>query len=215
MSTAQRRLDLKEALTDAAERAIAARGLGGLRARELAAEVGCAVGAIYNAVEDLDDLVLAVNSRTLAALEVELERAAIPGRGVKAAGTQATITRLTRMASAYLDYAAKNTMRWRALFEHRLPPGKPLPDWYLAEQTRLFGHVEEPVRELQPDLPPQQCALLARSLFSAVHGIVVLGLEEKLGTVPLETLRAQTTRIVVAIGSGLTAKPPLPGRRRP
>src|SRR5262249_5060093 len=71
-STEQRRARLRDALVAAAERAIARQGLGTLRARALAQEVGCAVGAIYNAVEDLDDLVLLVNARTLAALERDL-----------------------------------------------------------------------------------------------------------------------------------------------
>ena len=46
---------------------------------------------------------------------------------------------------------------------------------------------------------------MARSLFSAVHGMVMLGLEEKLLTVPPETLREQVAFIVAAIGRGLLA----------
>ena len=49
----------------------------------------------------------------------------------------------------------------------------------MANQTRLFVYVEEPLRMLRPTTPERR-ALLARSLFSAVHGIVALGLEEKL-----------------------------------
>ncbi len=46
-------------------------------------------------------------------------------------------------------------------------------------------------------------ALLARSLFSAAHGLVALGLEEKLQFVPLPSLREQVTTIVTALGYGL------------
>src|SRR5437867_10299506 len=74
-STDQRRARLRDALVTAAEQAIAQQGLGSLRARALAEEVGCAVGAIYNVVEDLDDLVLLVNARTLTALERDLSAA--------------------------------------------------------------------------------------------------------------------------------------------
>jgi AcrR family transcriptional regulator len=200
MDTAERRQNLKDALIVAAERAIAAHGLAGLKARELAAEAGCAVGAIYNAVEDLDELVLAVNSRTLAALERALDAAKPAG---KAVGAERAIAQLSRMAIAYLDYAASNTPRWRALFEHRLAAGRDVPDWYRAVQAALFAHVETPLQALRPDLTPRELALLARSVFSAVHGIVALGLEEKLGTVPLRALRTQITVIVAAIGAGL------------
>ena len=61
-----RRDQLRTALVAAAERTIKAEGLRGLRARALADEVGCSVGAIYNAVDDLDELILLVNTRTLA-----------------------------------------------------------------------------------------------------------------------------------------------------
>src|SRR5437879_2081328 len=87
-ATDQRRARLRDALVTAAEQAIAQQGLGSLRARALAEEVGCAVGAIYNVVEDLDDLVLLVNARTLAALERELraaDRAGEPAEGPNAA----------------------------------------------------------------------------------------------------------------------------------
>jgi Tetracyclin repressor-like, C-terminal domain len=104
---------------------------------------------------------------------------------------------------AYLDFAATNTPRWRALFDHRLPPGREVPDWYRKEQQRLFDYVEEPLRELQTRMSPKRRALLARSLFSAVHGLVVLGLEEKLQAIPLPALREQMTFIVTTLGRGM------------
>src|ERR1700730_15125523 len=136
------------------------------------AEAGCAFGAIYNVVADLDDLALSVNSRTLAALEEELTAAASVDPGKTAVGAERAMGRLIHMAVAYLDFAAPNTMRWRALFEHRLPEGKAMPDWYLGEQIRLFGYIEQRLRDLLPSMPPEQLAMLARSLFSAVHGMI-------------------------------------------
>jgi hypothetical protein len=57
-----------------------------------------------------------------------------------------------------------------------------------------------------PATTPERRTLLARSLFSAVHGIVVLGLEEKLQLIPLPVLREQVIFLVEAIGRGLTQK---------
>jgi AcrR family transcriptional regulator len=205
MKAAERKQNLKMTLIAAAERAIAARGLAGLKARNLAAEAGCAVGAIYNVVADLDDLALAVNSRTLAALEEELNAAAGVDPAKPAAGAERAMGRIIHLAHAYLDFAAANTLRWRALFEHRLPEGKPMPGWYLGEQIRLFGYIEQPLRDLLPSMPPEQRAMLARTMFSAAHGIVTLGLEEKLGAVSVEELRNQTTLVVSAIVIGLLA----------
>jgi AcrR family transcriptional regulator len=203
-AAAQRRAQLRDALVVAAERTIQREGLRALRARELAEEVGCAVGAIYNAVEDLDELALLVNARTLAVLERALNAAA--GAADKATETKAgdaAVARLVRMALAYLEFAAANTSRWRALFEHRLPPGQDVPDWYRKEQQRLFDYVEDLLSELQAQESRVRRALLARSLFSAVHGLVVLGLEEKLQPIPLPVLREQIRFVVTAIGRGM------------
>src|SRR5262252_7843764 len=103
-ATDQRRARLRDALVTAAEAAIAEQGLDALRARSLAEEAGCAVGAIYNVVEDLDDLVLLVNARTLEALERDLSAA--DRAGEPAQEPNAAIARLVRMALAYLDFAA-------------------------------------------------------------------------------------------------------------
>lgn len=206
MTNSERKHKLKATLIAAAERAVAARGLAGLKARDLAAEAGCAVGAIYNVVADLDDLALAVHARTLAALEKELTASASKIPVEACAGPQRATGQLIQMAIAYLDFAAANKARWRALFEGRVPEGKPMPEWYRAEQTRLFGYIEQPLRDLLPSMPPDQLAMLARSLFSAVHGIVTLGLEEKLGAVSLEELRNQTALFVSAIAKGLLAR---------
>ncbi|MGH6737701.1 MAG: TetR family transcriptional regulator, partial [Bradyrhizobium sp.] len=60
----ERRAKLREALIEAAERAIAAKGLAGLKTRDLAEEIGIANGGVYNLVEDVDELILRVSSRT-------------------------------------------------------------------------------------------------------------------------------------------------------
>jgi AcrR family transcriptional regulator len=201
--TVERRDRLREALVDAAERMIAKGGLQDLRARPLAEEAGCAVGAIYNVVDDLDELILLANMRTLAALEDELTAAGHATTSGSSEG-DAAASALVRLAEAYLAFAANNKPRWRALFDHRMP-GREVPEWYRREQQRLFLRVEEPLRVLVPGAPPKRCALLARSLFSAVHGVVALGLEEKLHVVPLPVLREQIAFIVTAIGRGMAS----------
>jgi len=200
---AERRQRLRDALISAAERTIETDGLSGLKARALANEVGCAVGAIYNVLADFDDLIVAVNCRTLAALERDLGASEQISGAAKRAGA---VDRLVRLGTAYLTFAAAHRLRWRALFEYRLPEGKPIPEQYIEDQRRLFRYVEEPLGELRPDLSGERRALVARSLFSAVHGMVMLGLEEKLQAVPSKYLREQIAFIVSAIGRGMLAE---------
>lgn len=198
VDTANRRDQLRDALTTAAARAIAERGLAGLKARQLADEAGCALGAIYNVVADLDELILLANARTLGALEQALTAVVAPGKGPDWA-----IAQLVKLALAYLEFAASHRRQWQALFDHRLASGQNPPEWYQRDLERLFGYIEQPVAALQPDLPSDRRRLLARSLFSAVHGLVALGLEEKLQFIPLPALREQVTTIVTALGFGL------------
>lgn len=203
MNTAERRSNLRETLVALAERFIDNSGLAGMKARELAAEAGCSVGAIYNVVADLDELVIAVNGRTLDMMETAFAAAAGTRDGLEPGGADEAVAQMVRLALAYLHFAAAHERRWRTLFDHRLPPGQELPEWYVGQQGRMFGVIEQALRVLQPDLAADRFELLARSVFSAVHGIVALGLEEKLGAISVHDLEEQTTAIVTAIGRGL------------
>jgi AcrR family transcriptional regulator len=193
--TALRHQDLHDRLLAAAEQAIAADGLANLRARALAEAVGCSVGAIYGVFPDLDALILAVNGRTLEAIDAVMRDA---GSGSNAAD------HLVRLAEAYLGYAARHRQRWNALFQHRMPEGRAVTPWYAERQEAAFAHIEAPLATLQPGLPAAERALLARTLFSAVHGMVALGLDEKVVAVPLPVLRAQVRLVVQVIASGLS-----------
>src|SRR5258708_18046858 len=120
--TLERREKLREALILMAEKGIAARGLAGLKTRDLARDIGVANGAVYNLVEDVDELILRVGSRTLERLDAALTAA-------ERQGPTAPDAILVRIAVAYCDFAAANLELWRALFEHRMQRGKPIPEW--------------------------------------------------------------------------------------
>lgn len=195
----ERRAKLRESLIVAAERSVNAGGLAGLKTRELAREIGCANGAVYNLVEDVDELILRVGSRTLARLDAALTNAESDGPASPGAI-------LVRIAIAYCDFAAENLELWRALFEHRMAHGKPTPEWAISEQMDLFRHIYRPLAVLFPKRAPAELSVLARSLFSAVHGMVLLGLEQKLIAVPIEALRKEIATIVRATLDGLLAK---------
>jgi AcrR family transcriptional regulator len=202
VATGARRGELKERLTDAASRLIEAKGLASVKARPLAEKAGCALGAIYTVFPDLDALILAVSARTLARLEAHLDAIAVEV-AAEASPREAARQRLVALALAYLNFAFAHRASWRALFEHRLPEGRPVPEWMVAEQARLFGKVEVLLGPLVPHMGVAQRAMLARSLFSAVHGLVLLGLEEKLGVMPFAMLREEVERLVSAMARGL------------
>ncbi|WP_158743082.1 TetR/AcrR family transcriptional regulator [Acidisphaera sp. L21] len=193
-ATASRHEKLQTALLDAAEQVIAMQGLSALRARALADQVGCSVGAIYTIFPDLDGIILAVNARTLTDIDTALS-------GANEVSDPAS--QLVHLAHAYLAYAAGHRSRWAALFQHTMANGCSAPDWYARQQEAAFSHIEAPLARLCPDLAPQPCALLARSLFAAVHGMVALGLDEKVAAMPLPVLQDQVATVVSAMARGL------------
>jgi AcrR family transcriptional regulator len=194
----ERREKQRDALIVAAERMIAARGLAGLKTRDLASEIGIANGGVYNLVADVDELILRVGSRTLARLDAALSSA-------ESAGDPSPREALVRIAIAYCDFAAENLQLWRSLFEHRMEPDKALPDWAISDQMALFRHIYAPLAALFPRRSPDELSVTARSLFSAVHGMVALGLEQKLVAVPLPALRNEIAVLVRAAVEGLVA----------
>lgn len=201
---AERKVRLRAALIEAAEAAIAREGLAGLRARDLAAEIGVALGQIYNLVGDLDELFLLVAGRTLRRLDKALAQAG--------AGAGSPEQSLVDVGLAYRAFASANLHLWRALFEHRMAPDKPLPEWALADQMELFAHILGPLAPLTPELDDDARRLLAHTLFSAVHGVVFLGLEEKFVGVPPGLIDRQIESLVRLTLAGL-ARGGAPGAR--
>jgi AcrR family transcriptional regulator len=205
--TAERRHELRVSLIDAADRAIGAGGLEALKARDLAEEVGCALGAIYNVFPNLDALVFEVNARTLRAFETFLAEAPAT---LPRSGENPAITELIHLALVYLEFAVEHRPRWRALFEHRMTAATEIPSWYIDEQARLFALVEGPLQRLRPDLEGDRLMLFARTMFSGVHGIVSLGLDAKLVALPVAVLQEEVRKFVRVLGLGLLAAPAAP-----
>lgn len=201
-TTGERREALREALVAAAEQHIAAQGYNGLRARALADDVGCALGAIYTVFPDLDALMTAVKGRVLARLDANF---AAEG-AERAVDSEAARHLLHRLADRYLAFAVRHKALWRLLFEHRTSAPE-LPDWFAERREALFAHIEQPLAVLLPDAPTEARAAFARGLFGAVHGIVTLGLEEKLGAVSVPLVARQVEAVVEAALTGVSARP--------
>ena len=187
-ATADRRQAQLEALLEAAEKRIIASGVKSLKARDLAADIGVALGGLYNLVDDMDALLLLVSSRTLARLgaSAEARTAHLP-----MATRAEAIERLVAVALSYLDFARENLELWRLVFELRLD--SPLPEWAAQDQLRLFRHIALPLGAIMPDLDTISLTVRARTLFAAVHGIVTIGLEERLIAVPAQRLADEIT----------------------
>ncbi len=192
--TEARRSATREKLIDVAEAMIANTGLHSLKARDVAKETGIAVGGIYSYFPDMQGLIMAVNGRTFRRVGRAVTEA------LKSHGPGTPHDRLIVMSHAYLRFAADNQSLWRALFDLDMSTDGPVPEWYQEELRAVFALIAGPVSELYPNKTLDELDLTVRALFSAVHGIVILGLEQRLSAVPFDKLEAMISELLNQIG---------------
>ncbi len=196
----RQRENQRERLILAAETRIATSGVASLRARDLAGDIGVALGSIYNLVTDIDELILIVGSRTLTKLDAALGEAATAHAMANPAGA---IERLIAIAHRYRAFASQHRFLWRALFEFRLAEGRDVPDWVSADLKHIFRNIVEPLNTLMPWAEAEKRALMAHTLFCAVHGVVSLGLQGKMVAVPAEVVDQEVEQLLRLTCAGL------------
>jgi AcrR family transcriptional regulator len=192
--TELRHKDLRRRLIEIAAAQIAAEGAGSLKARDLAARAGCAVGAIYNVFDDMTTLVMQVNLKSFAALQQVAEDA------IRDAANLGPRDQLIRLGQAYLGFAVAHYHPWRALFEVSADLAV-VPDWYQDALDRLFASIAPPVKALFPTMSPDDLDLMVQALFSAVHGIVLLGLQNPTAPVPVDRIARKISMVLGQVGS--------------
>lgn len=141
-------------------RQIAEVGFARFSAREVAKRIGYSIGTVYNVFGSYDQLMLAINGRTLDLWLADLES--------RLAGVRED--RLRAAIDAYFDFALRHRHAWAALYDFRLPENEPMPEYY---QAKVAAITEVVVREIADALPAQhagQAPALARSLLATVHG---------------------------------------------
>ncbi len=169
-------------------------GLSALTARKVAQAIGYSPGTLYNVFDDLDDLIVHMNGRTLDALFDDL--AAIPQTGDPARDLNALLT-------GYLDFLDGNRNLWAVLFEHRLSAGQTLPDWYVQKIDRVLGLIEAALARRLPDLDDDSLKGAARVLWASLHGICSLSGAGKLQIVSDQTVHAMAETLMSCFVAGL------------
>ena len=172
---------------DAARRMAEKDGLRGITSRGVAREIGYTIGTIYNLFDDLDDLIVHLNGRTLDELHARLS-------GLKPGGNAENY--LLELARGYMEFTQQHPRLWGLLLEHRLPEGRGPPDWYEARLFRLLGLIE---RAIEPSLDARQkkkSRHLARVLWSSVHGICSLG---ALGGLAVEETESEMVQTLITL----------------
>lgn len=169
------REELLALITAAGHAQMADAGFSRFSAREVAKRVGYSIGTIYNVFGSYDRLILAINARTLDLWAAHLS--AILDRSID--------DRLAALVHGYFSFAQANPRTWSALYDHRLPPDDPMPDWYRAKLARLFGLIEAEIAQALGGTR-ERSAELARGLYAAVHGVCSLRINGALAALGVE-----------------------------
>lgn len=190
----------KDMILDVAARQVSAGGLKSLTIRTIADELGGASSSMYYHFKDLDEVVRRVNSRTISILDDLLAQAAAAAEG------KGVAVLFEKLALAYLHFAIDYPMLFAALFEHRMTGDAPVPEWHMDEHYALFRHVEKPLASISLPMSPDELRVLARTIFSAVHGIVHLAMQGRLISLPVPVIEEQLRVITHVLADGLAER---------
>lgn len=187
--------ELRRLAVEAARAIVAEEGLRGLTVRRVAERIGYAPGTLYNLFSNLDELVLRVNAETLDRMAEALEAAAKSPLSDRAAA----------LVHAYFDAIAAEPLLWGMLFEHRLPPGQELPDWYSERLERLVAIAGVGLGPLMADWPEMERRQAIVAMWAGLHGISTLTVSAKLSLVDRSDPRALGRLLVERV---IAAGPP-------
>ncbi len=186
------RSELRELILAEGHAQMAASGFAQFSARALAKAIGYTVGTVYNVFGTHDALVLAINARTVEQWTAEL----------RARLDAVSDDRIGELVRGYFDFALSNRHAWAAIYDHRLPDGVELPEWYVATVGELTGTMRREVQRVLPKASRDHVAALSRSLLASVHGHCVFAINgtfAKLGeAAPLEAALARVREAIAS-----------------
>lgn len=185
------REEIRQMALLATEHIVSSKGFTALSARKIAKAIGYTVGSLYLVFDNLDDLILQVNGRTLDKLSSELDLAIVQH-------DEASI-RLHALGKAYIAFASRNLHLWNMLFEHKLNDNAQLPEPMSSQVDSLFTRLEAQFSLLQPNASQQQLMLSARALWSGVHGVCMLSLSGKFDVVGIDNMQPIVDTLIEAL----------------
>jgi len=152
--------ELREMIVHEGHRQMSEVGFAKFSAREVAKAIGYSIGTLYNVFGSYDQLILAINGRTLDLWLVDLE--------VRLVGQSEA--RLHAAVGAYFDFALRHRNAWTALYDFRLPESEVMPPEYQRKVTAITDVVVREIAAALPEAQVDKAPALARSLLATVHG---------------------------------------------
>jgi len=184
--------EMREKLILATIDRLDASGISGVHARDLASEIGCAVGTIYNLVGDLDNLILLACARTLEEHQVYVTNYFSEEKAKGATNLQL----LEALGASYVDFSSLHRLRWQAVFEVRYEEDSDFHKTYATGQRQLLSLIVDVLKDINSDVDEKELADIGRALWASVHGITMLAVSNPRGALSREKILIQCNRII-------------------
>ncbi|EJL6400144.1 TetR/AcrR family transcriptional regulator [Vibrio navarrensis] len=141
-----------------------------LSLRKLANMIGYVPSTLVNVFGNYNLLLLHAIAQTLDELSTEAMTAMQNSPDSKQA--------LFNLAYCYHDFAQRNPYRWQLIFEHNMN-GAELPEWQAKRIDHMTGMLESLLIQISPEHSPSEVLQASRVLWSGVHGITLLSVDDK------------------------------------
>ena len=178
----------RERLCEVAARLFVERGPEGFHMRELASQLGVSAMMPYRYFKDRDEILSVVRARAFRRFADQLEKAH--------ATDGPLVVKSAAVGRAYVQFALEEQTNYKLMFDFSQPPGRTVPELEIQERRAralMSAHVhmlvEAGTLRGDPDL-------IARILWAALHGVIVLHLSGRLGGDMFDKVLSETMRVV-------------------
>ncbi|EKO3402924.1 TetR/AcrR family transcriptional regulator [Vibrio fluvialis] len=141
-----------------------------LSLRKIATMIGYVPSTLVNVFGNYNLLLLHVVAQTLDELSSEAKAVVSQCKDPEQA--------LYQLAYCYHDFAQKSPYRWQLIFEHNMN-GEVLPEWQAERIDTMTSMLEGLLKVIAPQRSDSEILRTSRVLWSGVHGITLLSVDDK------------------------------------
>lgn len=154
---------LKNKIIESAHLIVIKNGYENLTARNIANHAGCAVGSLYSAYENIDEIVFNINNNTLNNLYLHL----LDSIDIK------------ELILRYVKFSISNANEWDLLLRYNMQDKTKITEQYKKTIDNIFKLVQKKLA-VYNNLSATEIPHLARVIWSGVHGLCSLHYRDKL-----------------------------------
>ncbi len=141
-----------------------------LSLRKIANMIGYVPSTLVNVFGNYNLLLLHAVAQTLDELSHEAKSVMSESQDPKQS--------LYELAYCYHSFAQRHPFRWQLIFEHNMN-GEALPEWQAERIDNMTGMLEHLLALLAPQRTEREVLQASRVLWSGVHGITLLSVDDK------------------------------------